>query len=156
VRARVTGGVAFAAAVYYLAVDQQLYANHVYLLSVLVLLFVLADAGVAASIDAERRWCRPLVARPVFLLDDDPARFGNHSCDPTTWLVDEVALVARRALAPGEKLTSDYATLTARDWAMPCRCGAPACRGTVTGRDLERPELQARYAGHVVPFHEGR
>ena len=36
---------------------------------------------------------------------------------------------------------------------------APAvavCRGTVSGRDLERPELRARYAGYVVPFLEGR
>jgi uncharacterized protein len=89
--------------------------------------------------------------------DDDPARFGNHSCDPTTWLVDEVTLVARRPIAPGEELTSDYATLTADPaWTMACRCGAPSCRGTVTGRDLERPELQARYAGHVVPWLERR
>lgn len=88
---------------------------------------------------------------------DDPARFGNHSCDPTTWLVDEVTLVTRRAVGPGEELTSDYATLTADPaWELLCRCGAPACRGTVSGRDLERPELRARYAGHVVPYLEGR
>jgi hypothetical protein len=68
-RARVTGGITFAAIAYYLAVDQQLYANHVYLLSVLVLLFVLADAGAAVSVDATRGRGRPRVARwPVFLL----------------------------------------------------------------------------------------
>jgi hypothetical protein len=68
-RTRVTGGVAFAAAAWYLAMDQQLYANHVYLLSVLLLLFVLADAGAALSVDAVRGRGRPLVARwPVFLL----------------------------------------------------------------------------------------
>jgi hypothetical protein len=88
---------------------------------------------------------------------DDPVRFGNHSCDPTTWLVDEVTLVARRRIDPGDELTTDYATLTADpQWSMPCRCGAAVCRGTVTGRDLERPELRARYAGHVVPFLERR
>src|SRR5215211_6753778 len=89
--------------------------------------------------------------------EDDPARFGNHSCDPTAWLVDEVTLVARRAIASGEELTTDYATLTGDpDWAMACRCGAASCRGTVTGRDLEQPELRARYAGHLVPWLERR
>ena len=65
--------------------------------------------------------------------DDDPARFGNHSCDPTTALVDDVTLVARRPVEAGEELTSDYATMTVdRRWSMPCRCGAASCRGTIT------------------------
>jgi uncharacterized protein len=89
--------------------------------------------------------------------DDDPARFGNHSCDPTTWLADDVTLVTRRAVGRGEELTSDYATMTGDpEWAMECRCGAASCRGTVTGRDLERPELRDRYAGHVAPWLERR
>jgi SET domain-containing protein len=88
---------------------------------------------------------------------DDPARFGNHSCDPTTWLVDEVTLVARRAIDAGEELTVDYATLTGHPaWRLSCRCGSPSCRGAVTGRDIEQPELRVRYAGHVVPFLEQR
>jgi hypothetical protein len=89
--------------------------------------------------------------------EDDPARFGNHSCDPTTWLVDAVTLVARRPVAAGEELTSDYATLTADPaWALSCRCGAEECRGWVTGVDHLRPELRRRYAGHLVPFLERR
>jgi uncharacterized protein (TIGR02569 family) len=89
--------------------------------------------------------------------EDDPARFGNHSCDPTTWLVDEVTLVARRPVATGEELTSDYATLTDDPaWALSCRCGAAECRGWVTGVDHLRPELRRRYAGHLVPFLERR
>lgn len=68
-RTRVTGGIAFAATAYYLALDQQLYANHVYLLSTLLLLFVLADAGAAVSVDAARGRGRARVPRwPVFLL----------------------------------------------------------------------------------------
>jgi len=58
---------------------------------------------------------------------NDRARFGNHSCDPTTWLVDEVTLVARRPVAAGEELTSDYATLTGDPaWALSCRSSSAA------------------------------
>ena len=65
--------------------------------------------------------------------DDDPARFGNHSCDPTTALVDDVTLVALRPIEPGEELTSDYGTMTADpSWSMACRCGVSSCRGTIT------------------------
>ncbi len=68
-RARVTGGAAFLAVTYYLAVDEQLYANHVYLLAALLLLFVLADSGAAVSVDERRGRGRPTVPRwPVFLL----------------------------------------------------------------------------------------
>ena len=66
---RVTGAAAVVAVTYYLALDQQLYANHVYLLAVLLLLFVLADAGAAVSVDARRGRGRRVVPRwPVFLL----------------------------------------------------------------------------------------
>lgn len=79
----------------------------------------------------------------------------NHSCDPNLWMADEVTLVARRDIAAGEELTIDYALFTAQpDWALdrPCRCGAATCRVTITGRDWERPELQARYYPHFSPF----
>jgi uncharacterized protein len=82
--------------------------------------------------------------------DDDDARFGNHSCDPTTWLVDDVTLVARRAIQPGEELTSDYATMTADpSWSMPCDCGAASCRGTIrAGRSW--PQSERRSAGAPI------
>jgi S-adenosylmethionine decarboxylase len=37
-----------------------------------------------------------------------------------------------------------------------CTCGAPGCRRRVTGSDWQRPELQARYAGHFSPYLERR
>jgi len=33
----------------------------------------------------------------------------NHSCDPNTWMDDEVTISARRDIAPGEEVTADYA-----------------------------------------------
>jgi len=34
---------------------------------------------------------------------------------------------------------------------MACNCRSSLCRGTVTGLDWQRPELQARYGEHWVP-----
>jgi hypothetical protein len=88
--------------------------------------------------------------------DDDPARYGNHSCDPNLWLADEVTLVARRRIEAGEELTVDYATMTVAPWQLECRCRAASCRGVVTGDDWRRPDLQERYCGRVSPFIAAR
>ncbi len=71
----------------------------------------------------------------------------NHSCDPNTWMLDAITLIARRPIAPSEEVTADYALwLFEQDWKLnPCRCGSPLCRGQVTSQDWQRPELQARY-----------
>jgi len=37
-----------------------------------------------------------------------------------------------------------------------CRCGTENCRGTVTGRDWQLADLQARYVGHFSPLLEKR
>ncbi len=84
---------------------------------------------------------------------DDPLRFGNHSCAPNLWLTDEVTLVARRSIAAGEELTTDYATMTGfAEWHMQCNCGSASCRNVVRGTDWRLPELQGRYRGHFSPF----
>jgi len=88
--------------------------------------------------------------------DDDPARYGNHSCEPNLWLADEVTLVTRRAVEAGEELTVDYGTFSVVPWQMDCRCGAAACRGVVTGDDWRRPDLWERYAGRFSPFIDAR
>ena len=87
----------------------------------------------------------------VHLLIDPghPVRYGNHSCDPNLWHQDSVTIIARRPIAVGEELTLDYATHTMTEaWTMPCHCGAPTCRGAVTGADWRRPALQAAYGRH--------
>jgi hypothetical protein len=78
--------------------------------------------------------------------------YGNHSCDPNTWWVGAYELATRRALQAGDEVTNDYATSTdAPGFVMVCRCGSSQCRGTVSGEDWRRPELQARYGEHWVP-----
>lgn len=81
-----------------------------------------------------------------------PVRYGNHSCDPTTWHQDAVTVVARRPILTGEEITIDYATHTiSPDWQMNCRCGSANCRGVVSGNDWQLSELQSRYGFHWTP-----
>lgn len=89
------------------------------------------------------------------VLPNDPRpviAYGNHSCDPNAWWSDAVTLTARRDLAAGDELTSDYGTSTGvEDWQMNCSCGSALCRGVVTGADWRLPELQARYGERWIP-----
>jgi hypothetical protein len=82
---------------------------------------------------------------------DWPGIHGNHSCDPNLWLTGPVDASARRDIDPGEEVFTDYATYTtAPEWRMTCSCGSEVCRGTVTGDDWRRHELQEEYAGHFA------
>lgn len=86
--------------------------------------------------------------------DDDMDYYINHSCDPNLWIADLVTVVARRDIQPGEELRGDYALWESEPEYMlaPCACGTALCRGLVTGNDWQRPELQARYRDHFLPF----
>ena len=62
------------------------------------------------------------------------AHFANHSCDPTLWRSGTYELVTRRAIAVGDQLTVDYATLSDdADFTMTCTCGVANCRRLITG-----------------------
>jgi uncharacterized protein len=90
---------------------------------------------------------------------DDPSYNHNHSCDPNTWMQDEVTITARRDIAPREELTIDYAMLVIDDeWVMSdgCRCGAKSCRHNITGLDWQRSDLQEQYKDHFLPFINAR
>lgn len=81
-----------------------------------------------------------------------PNGYGNHSCDPNLWWIDAYTQAARRDIAPGEELTNDYATSTGiAEFRMDCACGSSLCRGTVTGTDWQRLDLQQRYGDHWTP-----
>jgi SET domain-containing protein len=78
--------------------------------------------------------------------------FSNHSCDPNVGVRGQVVFVAMRDVAAGEELTHDWAMTDDDDESMPCRCGAASCRGTVTGQDWQRPELQQRYGDYFSAY----
>ncbi len=80
--------------------------------------------------------------------------FINHSCDPNVWMSNNVTVVARRDILPGEEIRGDYAVWEAEaDYVLtPCNCGSTLCRGRITGNDWMLPELQKLYENHFLPY----
>jgi hypothetical protein len=76
----------------------------------------------------------------------------NHSCEPSAW-IRGLAVVALRAIAPGEGVTFDYNTT---EWEMAepfeCHCGTPSCVGRVAGYRQLSPAQQARVAPYVSRY----
>jgi len=76
------------------------------------------------------------------------ARFVNHACQPNCESVIEqrrVFIEAIRDIAPGEELTYDYQIQREPDdppdvdVIFACRCGTPACRGTMLWPPPRKP-----------------
>jgi hypothetical protein len=81
------------------------------------------------------------------------ADYYNHSCAPNAGLNSPISLVAMRDIEPDEEVCFDYAMSDESDYdEFECHCGQPNCRGRVTGRDWEIPELHERYAGYFSPY----
>ncbi len=81
--------------------------------------------------------------------------FTNHSCEPSCWLNDEVTLIARHDIYPGEEITMDYGTWFVEEGYTEitnCSCGSKLCRHNITGDDWKRKDLQERYKRHFSPF----
>jgi len=82
--------------------------------------------------------------------------FENHSCDPTTWFIDDITMTARRDIHPGEEITYDYSTtesyIDPEMETVICRCGTPCCRGRIYATDWQRADLQERYAMHWMSY----
>ncbi|HET7729474.1 MAG TPA: SET domain-containing protein-lysine N-methyltransferase [Usitatibacter sp.] len=60
-------------------------------------------------------------------------RFINHSCAPNTFFrctPERAEVYALRDIRRGEELTVDYGE-TQHEGKLPCRCGAPRCRGFI-------------------------
>jgi SET domain-containing protein len=61
------------------------------------------------------------------------AEIINHSCDPNLYsciMKGHILYLSQRAIKPGEELTVDYRFAKEIE-RVRCRCGAPACRGTI-------------------------
>jgi hypothetical protein len=78
--------------------------------------------------------------------------YSNHSCDPNLGIRGEITFVAMRNILAGQELTHDWAMTDDEDYSLECKCGSPACRGTLTGKDWQRRDLQERYAGYFSVY----
>jgi uncharacterized protein len=76
--------------------------------------------------------------------------FLNHSCEPNVGVQGQIVFVTLRDVAAGEELTLDYGTIDHDAEPMACRCGAATCRGTITGEDWRRQDLQLKYGDHFA------
>lgn len=93
-----------------------------------------AEARIRAT-RSERVMIVELSARKAidFSRSTDPMRFTNHSCAPNARLCirqGRVEFYALRDIETGEEVTVDYGE-THHEGRLPCRCGAPACRGAL-------------------------
>jgi len=78
--------------------------------------------------------------------------YSNHSCDANLGMRGEITFVAMRDIRAGEELTHDWAATDDDDYSLKCKCGAANCRGTLTGKDWQRPDLQKQYAGYFSAY----
>ena len=78
--------------------------------------------------------------------------YTNHSCDPNLGIRGEITFVAMRDIRAGEELTHDWAMTDADSYSFECKCDSPRCRGTLTGKDWQRPDLQRHYAGYFSAY----
>ncbi len=78
----------------------------------------------------------------------ETALFFNHCCEPNVGIRHQITFVAMKEIEIGEELSIDYAMNVSHPYRMTCECGAPVCRGVVTGEDWRRADLQERYSGY--------
>ncbi len=80
-----------------------------------------------------------------YIIAREPAVRTNHSCDPNAGIVRDVFLAAMRDIKKDEEITFDYSVITADDWELECRCGAPSCR-KIIGNYADLPDaLKKKY-----------
>lgn len=78
--------------------------------------------------------------------------YSNHSCDANLGMRGEITFVAMRDIRAGEELTHDWCVTDDDDFSVKCNCQSSNCRGTLTGKDWQRPDLQKRYAGYFSSY----
>jgi uncharacterized protein len=78
--------------------------------------------------------------------------YSNHSCNPNLGIRGEITFVAMHEIRAGEELTHDWAMTDDDDYSVECKCGTSSCRGILTGKDWQRPDLQERYAGYFSTY----
>ena len=88
----------------------------------------------------------------------EPARYVNHSCDPTSVVrfIDGVRYdVARRDIRAGEEITHDYCIDGFGDTVWQCNCGGDRCRQTIHSDFFHLPlPLQIEYLPYLSDVYK--
>jgi len=103
---------------------------------------------------SETKWLGNRLNSPKDLDD-----YINHSCQPNTWMIDEVTLVASKKILPKEEITADYAIwLNDNSYLLTeeCNCNATLCRKKISGTDWMRLDVIKSLQGHFSPFINDR
>lgn len=87
------------------------------------------------------------------ILMQEPEKYINHSCDPTTYVktINNVRnVLAMRDIKKGEEITYDYSMNGFNDGTFECHCGSQICRGTYQGNFFKLPEgIQLKYLPYL-------
>jgi hypothetical protein len=110
---------------------------------------ITADRPLRPELGEFEHHCDMIEDGKIILLKE-PIRSINHCCDPNAFcrVLDGVRwVVARRSIAAGEEITTDYCVNSAiPDHEWPCSCGSARCRGVVRIDWFSlSPDFQAEY-----------
>ena len=93
------------------------------------------------------------LANGTIILMQEPEKYINHSCDPTSYVKSISGLrivLAMKDIKEGEEITFDYVINSDNDGTFKCFCGSPECRKTYRGRFFELPhDIQLRYLPYL-------
>lgn len=93
------------------------------------------------------------LANGKIILMQEPEKFINHSCDPTTYVktIDGIRYVlAMRDIKSGEEITYDYSINGYNDGTFECHCGSSICRGVYQGNFSKLPkDVQIKYLPYL-------
>jgi uncharacterized protein len=106
----------------------------------------------------EERHCDWLADGRQILLPA-PARYINHSCNPTAWKqyrnVVRRCATALRNIRAGEEITHDYCIDGFGDAVWECSCGSESCRKFIQSDFFELPlKLQIEYLPYLSDLYK--
>jgi len=109
--------------------------------------------------DGEEEWHCDWLADGRQILLPEPARYINHSCDPTAWKqyrnVVRRCATAFRNICAGDEITHDYRIDGYGDVVWECNCRSERCRKIVHSDFFQLPlELQIEYLPYLSELYK--
>ncbi len=87
---------------------------------------ILTDEDVKNLPEEEKRYLTAF--KDKYILQQSPAKFVNHSCEPNTKVVDESSDIAIKDIKKGKEITSYYLSFFCTDETIKCNCKSKKCK----------------------------